>query len=67
MFVMRFSGYMAPEFLHSGTITRKSDIFSLGVIIFEIITGRRDYVDVTPNSSYEFIEDVRKFCFTFKI
>ncbi|XP_044318680.1 cysteine-rich receptor-like protein kinase 26 [Triticum aestivum] len=53
-------GYMAPEFLHSGTITRKSDIFSLGVIIFEIITGRRDYVDVTPNSSYEFIEDTLK-------
>uniref|UniRef100_A0A8R7TPN7 Protein kinase domain-containing protein n=1 Tax=Triticum urartu TaxID=4572 RepID=A0A8R7TPN7_TRIUA len=45
-------GYMAPEFLHSGAITRKSDIFSLGVIILEIITGRRDYVDVTPNSSY---------------
>lgn len=36
-------GYMAPEYLNQGLITRKADIFSLGVIIIEIITGRRDY------------------------
>ncbi|XP_037482586.1 G-type lectin S-receptor-like serine/threonine-protein kinase SD1-13 [Triticum dicoccoides] len=48
-------GYMAPEFLHGGTITLKSDIFSLGVIILEIITGRREYPDI-GTSSNDFIE-----------
>ncbi|CAM0901611.1 unnamed protein product [Alopecurus aequalis] len=49
-------GYMAPEFLHSGTITTKLDIFSLGVIIMEIITGHRDYPGLTGTSSDDFIE-----------
>jgi serine/threonine protein kinase len=50
---------MAPEFLHGGTITPKSDIFSLGVIILEIVTGHRDYPDVTGTPSDDFIELVR--------
>lgn len=49
-------GYMAPEFLHGGTITPKSDIFSLGVIILEVITGHRDYPDTTRTSSNDFVE-----------
>ncbi|KAM0909197.1 hypothetical protein ACQ4PT_014962 [Festuca glaucescens] len=36
-------GYMAPEYINQGLITKKADIFSLGVIIIEIVTGRRDY------------------------
>jgi serine/threonine protein kinase len=31
---------MAPEFL-GGTITPKSDIFSLGILIIEILTGQK--------------------------
>uniref|UniRef100_A0A8R7PL42 Protein kinase domain-containing protein n=1 Tax=Triticum urartu TaxID=4572 RepID=A0A8R7PL42_TRIUA len=38
------------------TITPKSDIFSLGVIILEAVTGHRDYPDVTRTPSDEFIE-----------
>jgi serine/threonine protein kinase len=55
---------MAPEFLHGGTITPKSDIFSLGVIILEVITGHREYVDVTNTSAGDFIELVSKLGFT---
>uniref|UniRef100_A0ACD5UJ79 Uncharacterized protein n=1 Tax=Avena sativa TaxID=4498 RepID=A0ACD5UJ79_AVESA len=36
-------GYIAPEYLIQGLISKKADIFSLGVIIIEIITGGRDY------------------------
>ncbi|KAI5002517.1 hypothetical protein ZWY2020_027167 [Hordeum vulgare] len=36
-------GYMAPEYLHGGKVTTKSDIFSLGAIILEVITGHKDY------------------------
>ncbi|CAN6216724.1 unnamed protein product [Urochloa humidicola] len=49
-------GYMAPEYINRGLITTKSDIFSLGVIIIEIVTGHRDYPDGTGISSQEFIE-----------
>ncbi|KAJ1275297.1 hypothetical protein BS78_05G125300 [Paspalum vaginatum] len=34
-------GYVAPEYLDHGIITFKSDIYSLGVIILEILTGKR--------------------------
>lgn len=36
---------MAPEF-HGGLITFKSDIYSLGVIILEILTGRKGYPEI---------------------
>ncbi|XP_066356154.1 cysteine-rich receptor-like protein kinase 8 [Miscanthus floridulus] len=38
-------GYMAPEF-YSGEITFKSDIYSLGVIITEILTGKKGYAEI---------------------
>ncbi|RLM70010.1 putative receptor-like protein kinase [Panicum miliaceum] len=39
-------GYIAPEKITRAKISMKSDIFSFGVILIEIITGRR----VTPSS-----------------
>jgi len=60
--ILLCSGYMAPEYLHKGIITKKSDIFSLGVIVIELITGRRDSPDSTGMSMPDFIENVRKFC-----
>ncbi|KAM3372990.1 hypothetical protein ACQJBY_019759 [Aegilops geniculata] len=53
-------GYIAPEFVNGRKISLKSDIFSLGVIIIEIITGGKDYpLDVTkPSSSKKFVDDV---------
>ncbi|XP_066354959.1 probable serine/threonine-protein kinase PBL7 [Miscanthus floridulus] len=34
-------GYMAPEYISEGKITTKADIYSLGVVIIEIITGSK--------------------------
>ncbi|CAN6194787.1 unnamed protein product [Urochloa humidicola] len=53
-------GYMAPEYINRGVISTKSDIFSLGVIIIEIVTGHRDYPDETGISPQEFSELVLK-------
>ncbi|VAI55683.1 unnamed protein product [Triticum turgidum subsp. durum] len=39
-------GYIAPEVLNNGQITFKSDIYSLGIIIMEILTGQKGYCDV---------------------
>lgn len=37
-----FSGYMAPEYVRQGHFSVKSDIFSFGVLILEIITGQKN-------------------------
>lgn len=36
-------GYMAPEQLAGREVTLKSDIYSLGLVLYEIFTGRRAY------------------------
>ncbi|KAK9936205.1 hypothetical protein M0R45_013058 [Rubus argutus] len=35
-------GYMSPEFVMGGTFSEKSDVFSFGVLLLEIISGRRN-------------------------
>ncbi|CAN6374161.1 unnamed protein product [Urochloa humidicola] len=34
-------GYMAPEYAFEGIFSTKSDVFSFGVVILEIISGKR--------------------------
>ncbi|KAL0285540.1 UNVERIFIED_CONTAM: G-type lectin S-receptor-like serine/threonine-protein kinase [Sesamum calycinum] len=35
-------GYMAPEYAMGGRFSEKSDVFSFGVLVLEIISGRRN-------------------------
>ncbi|CAN4097802.1 unnamed protein product [Withania somnifera] len=34
-------GYLPPEYGYSGIITQKIDVYSFGVLLFEILTGKR--------------------------
>ena len=36
------SGYMAPEYAMEGLCSVKSDVFSFGVLLLEIISGKRN-------------------------
>lgn len=38
--VMGTHGYCAPEYMATGKLTVKSDIFSLGVVLLELVSGR---------------------------
>lgn len=38
--VWKCSGYLAPEYAMGGQLTLKADVYSFGVLILEIISGR---------------------------
>lgn len=38
--VQEMKGYMAPEYLESGKVTSKVDVFAFGVVLFQLITGK---------------------------
>ncbi len=44
--------YMAPEQLKGSEVTGKSDIYALGLVLYELFTGRRPY---TANSAKELL------------
>jgi serine/threonine-protein kinase PBS1 len=46
--VMGTAGYCAPEYLMSGKLTMKSDIYSFGVVMLEVLTGRKAKDDSLP-------------------
>lgn len=42
---------MAPEYLVKGQLTEKADIYSFGVLVLEIVCGRRNNVFVEDSGS----------------
>lgn len=37
-----YSGYMSPEYAMEGQISEKSDVFSFGVLLLEVVSGKRN-------------------------
>ena len=36
------SGYMAPEYISDGLFSIKSDVFSFGILVLEIVSGMKN-------------------------
>ncbi|CAI9756562.1 unnamed protein product [Fraxinus pennsylvanica] len=48
-------GYMSPEYAMSGHFSVKSDVFSFGVIVLEIISGKKNWGFYHPDHDYNLI------------
>ncbi|GAB2291648.1 Probable serine/threonine-protein kinase pbl21 [Dionaea muscipula] len=59
--VMGTYGYCAPEYAMSGRLTTKSDVYSLGVVLLELITGRRAIDASRPRAEQNLIVWSRPF------
>ncbi|KAG6520633.1 hypothetical protein ZIOFF_017692 [Zingiber officinale] len=54
-------GYAAPEYLQTGRLTSKSDVWSYGVVLYELVTGRRPIDRNRPRGEQKLLEWVKPY------
>ncbi|XVF76408.1 hypothetical protein PTKIN_Ptkin13bG0264000 [Pterospermum kingtungense] len=54
-------GYAAPEYVQTGRLTSKIDVWSYGVFLYELITGRRPLDKNRPKNEQKLLEWVKPY------
>lgn len=54
-------GYAAPEYIDTGHLTIMSDLYSFGVVLYELLTGRRTLERNRPPAEQKLLEWVKQF------
>ncbi|KAI5647545.1 hypothetical protein M9H77_33550 [Catharanthus roseus] len=54
-------GYAAPDYIETGHLTSKSDVWSFGVVLYEILTGRRSLERDKPRSEQRLLDWVKQY------
>ncbi len=56
--VMGTVSYMAPEYIRSGKPDPRSDLFAVGVMLYEVLSGRKPFSgDTTPTILYKIVNE----------
>jgi serine/threonine protein kinase len=50
---------MAPEIIERGIVTRSADLYSLGLIIIEIVTGQKEYPATDVRITYAIVTSIK--------
>ncbi|GJW64421.1 probable serine/threonine-protein kinase PBL19 [Tanacetum coccineum] len=59
--VMGTHGYAAPDYIETGHLTTKSDVWSFGIVLYEILTGRRSLERHRPKEDQKLLDYVRRY------
>lgn len=54
-------GYAAPDYIETGHLTAKSDVWSFGVVLYEILAGRRSLERNKPKTEQKLLEWVKHY------
>ncbi|KAG9452499.1 hypothetical protein H6P81_005403 [Aristolochia fimbriata] len=54
-------GYAAPDYIETGHLTTKSDVWSFGVVLYEILTGRRSLDRERPRTEQKLLDWVKQY------
>ncbi|KAL4578429.1 hypothetical protein LXL04_014552 [Taraxacum kok-saghyz] len=57
--VMGTHGYAAPEYVATGHLNGKNDIYAFGVVLLETLTGLRAFDKTRPNNEQNLVEWIR--------
>lgn len=54
-------GYAAPDYIETGHLTSKSDVWSFGVVLYEMLTGRRSLERHRPKPEQKLLDWVKQY------